>query len=318
MSSGIDQLSLDPGGHVVHFYDGDAELIDSVGRYLAEALNGGATVIVVATAAHRSAVETWLRSRGFDVSAARDRRTFLALDAARTMGRFVISDRPDPDGFEKVIGGLIRQAAATGRPVRVYGEMVALLWAAGHVNAAIELEALWNDLSDRLQFTLFCGYPRPIVSGREHELALSEVRELHSAVIGHPPTATERREAAGPAVKATRNFGPGHGAPRAARHFVVDALRRWGDDDFAEDAAVVVTELATNALAHTRSGFAVGISRAAGVVRVSVRDSGATPATDSDRPLTAMPGHGLGMVAAVTRRWAVEPLTDGKMVWAEL
>jgi MEDS: MEthanogen/methylotroph, DcmR Sensory domain len=318
LSPGIDQLSLRPGGHVVHFYDGDTELIDNVGRYLGQALAEGSAVVMVATPAHRSAVEAWLSARGCDVSAARDQSTFRALDAAQTLSRFLISDRPDPDGFGKVIGDLIRQAAATGRPVRVYGEMVALLWAAGHVNAAIELEALWNDLGDELPFSLFCAYPRPLVSGPDRELALAEVRELHTAVIGHPPATTERREAAGPAVTATRNFGPGHGAPRAARHFAIDTLRRWGEEAFADDAAMVTTELATNAVTHARSGLTVGISRADGMVRISVRDSGAAPASDSDTPLTAVTNHGLGMVAALARRWGVEPLADGKMVWAEL
>jgi hypothetical protein len=318
MSSGIDQLSLGPDCHAVCFYDDEAELVDSVGRYLSGALSGGSAVIVVATAAHRAAVEACLCARGCDVSAARDRHTFLAVDAAQTMGRFLIGDRPDPDGFEKVIGDLIRQAAATGRPVSVYGEMVAVLWATGQVAAAIELEALWNDLGDRLPFSLFCGYPRPLVSGHEHEHALAEVRQLHSAIIGHPPTTTERRPAAGPAVKDTRSFGPGHGAPRAARHFVIDTLRRWGDEAFAGDAAMVTTELATNAVTHARSGFTVGISRTAGVVRISVRDSGALPAPDGDTPLAAVSCRGLGMVAATTRRWGFEPLADGKMVWAEL
>jgi MEDS: MEthanogen/methylotroph, DcmR Sensory domain len=318
LSSGIDQLSLRPGGHAVLFYDGDTELVDNVGQYLGQALSDGSAVIMVATPAHRSAIEGWLSARGCDVGLARDRSTFLALDAAQTLGRFLISDRPDPGGFAQVIGDLIRQAVATGRPVSVYGEMVALLWSAGHINAAIELEALWNDLGDQLAFTLFCAYPRPLVTDSGHELDLNEVRQLHSAIVGHPPTTTERREAAGPAVKATRNFGPGHGAPRAARHFVIDTLRRWGDEEFADDAAMVTTELATNAVTHARSGFTVGVSRADGMVRISVRDSGTALASDSGRPLAAVPTCGLGMVAALARRWDVEPLADGKMVWAEL
>jgi hypothetical protein len=32
------------------------------------------------------------------------------LDAAETMRRFLAGNRPDPDGFEQVIAGLIRQA----------------------------------------------------------------------------------------------------------------------------------------------------------------------------------------------------------------
>jgi hypothetical protein len=30
------------------------------------------------------------------------------------------------------------------------------------------------------------------------------------------------------------------------------------------------------------------------------------------------PEHGLGVLSTIARRWAVEPLPDGKVVWAEL
>jgi hypothetical protein len=43
----------------------------------------------------------------------------------------------DTDAFDEVVGGLVREASASGRPVRAYGEMVAVLWAAGDVAAAI-------------------------------------------------------------------------------------------------------------------------------------------------------------------------------------
>ena len=39
---------------------------------------------------------------------------------------------------------MLRQAAKAGRPVRVFGEMVALLWDPGLTDAAIEVEAMWN------------------------------------------------------------------------------------------------------------------------------------------------------------------------------
>jgi hypothetical protein len=40
-------------------------------------------------------------------------------------------------------------------------------------------------------------------------------------------------------------------------------------------------------------------------------------ALTSDSP-AARSGHGLHMVAQIAARWAVEPLPDGKVVWAEL
>ena len=36
--------------------------------------------------------------------------------------------------------------------------MVALLWDDGLVNAAVQLEAMWEELCRRHPFSLFCGY----------------------------------------------------------------------------------------------------------------------------------------------------------------
>jgi hypothetical protein len=43
--------------------------------------------------------------------------------------------------------------------VRVFGEMVSLLWDAGLIDAAVELEVLWNELGVQYPFSLLCAYP---------------------------------------------------------------------------------------------------------------------------------------------------------------
>jgi hypothetical protein len=70
--------------------------------------------------------------------------------------------------------------------VRAYGEMVALLWDAGNVAGAIELEALWNDLLDDVRFGLFCAYPSASVAGHGDVEASRRVCDLHTSVISVP------------------------------------------------------------------------------------------------------------------------------------
>ncbi|HEX3490642.1 MAG TPA: ATP-binding protein [Streptosporangiaceae bacterium] len=106
-------------------------------------------------------------------------------------------------------------------------------------------------------------------------------------------------------------------APRDARHFVVDTLQRWGEAALAYDAAMVVTELATNAVVHACTGFTVSVAQAADAIRISVRD-GRPAGPDIGALLAPTAGHGLGLVAAVARNWAAEALPDGKRVWAEI
>ncbi len=105
----------------------------------------------------------------------------------------------------------------------------------------------------------------------------------------------------------------------AARHFAVGALRDWGGDwgaaDLADDAALVVTELAANAIVHAHSWFTVILSGHGDLLRISVRD--ASP--EGGEPLVPVPLHGLGAVDALASRWGVESLGHaGKTVWVEL
>jgi hypothetical protein len=143
--------------HIVHFYEHDSELCRTVGSYLADGAETGAVAIVIATEAHRRRFGVELEAAGIDVAQASDDGTFVSLDAAVTMASFMPDGRIDGDAFRRVIGGVVQEAVQMGRPVRAYGEMVALLWDAGDVLAAIELEKLWNELGCDLEFSLLCA-----------------------------------------------------------------------------------------------------------------------------------------------------------------
>jgi hypothetical protein len=302
---------LNAGHHVVQFYGHDAELAERVADYLLGALEHGGAAIVIATQAHRHEFEARLTRAGADLAAARQSGAYLALDARQVLREFMTADRLDRAAFDRVVGGLIDRAGAGGREVRAYGEMVALLWDDGLVNDAAQLEEMWNELGRRHSFSLFCGYRADSVTGPEHLDAFAEVCRLHREVVGLP--------SAHGVPGAVRTFAFSRDAPAAARHFAVGALRDWGAGDIAEDAALVVTELAANAIVHARSGFTVILSAYADLVRVSVRDTSPLPGAAGGQVLTAAPLHGLGAVDAMASRWGVESLGNaGKTVWVEL
>ena len=118
---------------------------------------------------------------------------------------------------------------------------------------------------------------------------------------------------------ATCAFAFSAGAPAAARHFVADAVRRLGVADLADDAALVVTELAANAVVHARTGFVVDLAVDPDVLRISVRDASPLPPGAPSAALPAAKLHGLGVVDALASLWGVEPLgQSGKSVWVEL
>ncbi|MCW2908387.1 MAG: sensor protein [Actinomycetia bacterium] len=296
--------------HVVQFYDRDEELAESAGDYLADAIGEGGAAIIVAAPARCASFEARLAACGVDVDAARRDGTLVFLDATRLARRLTRAGRMDRAAFDGQIRPAILAAGEAPGPVRVYGEIVALLWAAGHVNAALELEGFWNELGREIPFSLYCGYPRRSVESSHHHGAVSEVCRLHTAVVGRPVRRANWADAA-------RTFGGTREDPRAARRFVLQMLAPWREEQLAADAALVVTELATNAVLHAGSAFSVSLTLSADVIRISVGDT--VPAgPPGDGGLAAAPGHGLGVIAAMATRWGFETLASGKAVWAEL
>ena len=306
--------NLNVGQHVVQFHGHDGELAERVPDYLRMALDGGGAAIVIATPEHRSEFEARLEQAGAGLAAARADGRYLTLDARETL-REVLADGATLDGaaFDRVIGSLIRQAAAAGRAVRAYGELVALLWDDGLVNAAAQLEALWAEFSRTQPFSLFCGYRADSVT-REID-AFAEVCRLHHAVVGPGPDSPSAQAGVPDAV---RTFGFSREAPATARHFAVATVCEWGLADVADDAALVVTELAANAIVHAQSGFTVVLSPRGNLLRIAVRDRCPLPA-EGQAALMPIPLHGLGAVDALAIRWGVESLGNaGKTVWVDV
>jgi hypothetical protein len=298
---------LEAGDHVVQFYERDHDLVTAVSGHLAAALSAGDAAIVVATPAHQRAFDVALTAAGIDVVEARRAGTLIVADAGATLDRFMAGSGPDAAAFDDVVGGLVRSAVQTGRVVRAYGEMVALLWEAGLVTAAIELEELWNDLGERVPFSLFCAYPAHLVASDEHAGALVDICHAHTAIVG----------AGSPITEATQHFECSPLAPRLARQLVASTLRSWDRDDIVDVATLAISELAANAVIHARSDFVVTITRDGSRVRIAVIDASRATPCPSDAAPTAVSGRGLALVAGLAARWGHDPLDGGKRVWAE-
>jgi hypothetical protein len=113
-------------------------------------------------------------------------------------------------------------------------------------------------------------------------------------------------------------LGPELGAPARARHAVTGVLREGGyGEPLLSDAALVVSELAANAVRHARTPFTVIVAMDGPLVHVAVEDAGPSASAD-ELGMVARPIHGLGLIDAVSARWGVEPSARGKLVWAEL
>lgn len=292
------------GEHAVLFYEKDKELVEAVSNYLAQAIWEEETALVIATPAHCAAFVEALKARHIDVEGAISSESLVLLDAASALSQFTEEGGSNEEQFRTVIGGAIREVLTSGRAVRAFGEMVALLWDQGDVLAAIELEALWNNLGHELPFALFCAYPAGLVADPDQAEALQRVCHLHSSVL-------ELKDSGTPIIDA--DFPVTFAAPRTARHLVVGKLREQGyEEELIGKIALAVTELATNALRHARSPFSILVEEGI-TLRVAVRDN----LTQGPNPALVAAGHGLGLIAALASRWGIDVAADGKAVWAE-
>lgn len=301
------RVRVDPRDHAVLFYESTEELVTMVAEFVATGVWADETSIVVATQRHILAFEDALVAAGIDVDVARANGSLVVIDAANAMSRFLINDWPEARRFDLEFGQMVERLTASGRPVRVYGEMVALLWDAGHVAAAIELEALWNELGRRVPFSLLCAYPAASVA--DNGESFQQLCHCHSAVVGAGSNTTRAGVA--------RSFLGDAGSLSGARHFVVETLRSWDLDRLCDDAAIVVSELATNAVLHARSDFTVEVSLTDGNVRLAVVDASAQPPVVQAPSSSMISGRGLVLVSALGASWGTSPVGDGKEVWVE-
>jgi excisionase family DNA binding protein len=169
--------------HFVQFYESDEFLLEAVAQFIGPSLRAGDAGIAVATTAHLARLDEALAARGLDLAAARASGQYVTLDAAATLASFMVDGAPDAGRFAEVIGTLLVSAAAGGRRIRVYGEMVALLAAAGNHSATLRLEQLWNDLRCSRSFSLLCGYPMDRFGGEALAELLVDVCEEHTRVV---------------------------------------------------------------------------------------------------------------------------------------
>lgn len=107
------------------------------------------------------------------------------------------------------------------------------------------------------------------------------------------------------------DFEPDPHSARAVRSFVSETLPEGSDQ---EDIILAASELATNVIRHARTPFTVRLTSDDRWIRLEVWDGSSV--------LPALPDlnegkRGLRMIEAIADDWGIEPIDDGKFVWAQ-
>jgi Stage II sporulation protein E (SpoIIE)/Histidine kinase-like ATPase domain len=126
------------------------------------------------------------------------------------------------------------------------------------------------------------------------------------------------RAATGPTLR--RMLPPTAESASVARWLVTDLLRNLLDRDTLDTAALLTTELVSNAMRQTREELVLTVGLAVGRLRVGVSDSSHRRPQLVQVGSRDTSGRGLHLVEALADRWGVEPDERGlgKTVWFEL
>jgi hypothetical protein len=168
-----------PCGHIVYPYAEEGLVGQAVCLYASAGLRNGEGVVLILTAAHYDSILLRLTTEGFNVQELQKSRRLNCVRAEDLLADFMVDGVPDKKLFHAAVGKLIARArSATGKGwlglVRVFGEMVSLLWNRD-LGATVSLEEMWNEVIEKHRVPLLCTYE---LNG--HENIPAGLRRLHT------------------------------------------------------------------------------------------------------------------------------------------
>jgi DNA-binding NarL/FixJ family response regulator len=172
--------------HEIAYYSDHAAFVLGFAGFVDAALRVGRPVIVIASESHRQSLVQNLRSQGVDTAGSIGRGGLMLLDVFEVLSAFMVNGRPDRVRFAKAAGDLIAAAARTAKAghlrIAACGECAPTLLEQGGVDAAIELEHLWDEIARTRDVDILCGY---VLSGLPSDYKMAASRRIeaeHSAV----------------------------------------------------------------------------------------------------------------------------------------
>ena len=177
------QTRSGPRGHVhIHALaheESEEFLCERVSHFLCEGLERGERLLVITTPPHWSAFQVRLRQRRVDVDELLRSGRLAMLDAKEAIGQFMIDGRADWTRFLSTFGAHLESVRGQPEaPLRVFAELVDLLWRAGHPEAALEVEEFWNELAGLHRLEVLCVFDLHLV-----RLLQERANELQSELV---------------------------------------------------------------------------------------------------------------------------------------
>ena len=270
------------GEHIAQIYSHETILVESLRMFTTHGLSRGEGVLLMLTPSHRDLLLHHLKGDGFDVDGLQHDGQLSLRDAAEVLTTFMLDGMPDETLFRMSVGEIVERMKSRGNPkVRVFGEMVDLLWRSNQP-AAVRLEQLWSELIETSDLSLFCAYstshvhesfPEALRTPHSHIITSAMVESSGDAIVGH--TLDRRIVYWNRGAESIYGYTPAEviGQPSSILmppgqnelSSVIDCIRRGEHVEHYEtkrlrkDGAVIDVSVAVSPI-RTRDGEVVGVS----------------------------------------------------------
>lgn len=173
--------AIERSAHILQVYGNENVFLDALEGFVGSGLRVEEAVVVVASATHLHELEKRLRMRWIEIDRARFQQRYIPVLSQETLLKFMVGGFPDAELFAKAAGGLIARARGDNRKVRVFVEMIEMLWGPGKESASVQVERLWAQLAKAEGFPLFCAYAKETFE--RHVTSTSAKRAEHSLLL---------------------------------------------------------------------------------------------------------------------------------------
>jgi hypothetical protein len=184
MNSTATALLCDPQpcAHIVYPYTAESQVTDAVSLFASSGLRKREAVLLVITREHAESIRLRLRQEGFEVPDLENSGQLTFANAEDLLSTFMFDGIIDEHCFKTKIGSWIENAKkhdGGNRGVRVFGEMVDLIWIS-NPRATLRLEELWNDVIKSYSVPLLCAYS---LGGRKPDSLPATLHACHSHAL---------------------------------------------------------------------------------------------------------------------------------------
>lgn len=181
-----------PLDHIVQIYENDDVLLKTLEGFVSNGIKAGDGIVLVATRQHLELLNFRMEKNSIHLNDLEDAGLYFPVDAEKLLDKITVHSWPDESLFNSSVRDIISTARGKNmRKVRVFGELVSLLWQKGQHVATIRLEHLWNHICETEALCVLCSYPEQAF---KHDALTSvpHICSIHTKVIdGSKGSATE-------------------------------------------------------------------------------------------------------------------------------